>query len=66
MKNGYATPDRFEHVYAFAFTVEEAERIALEANRLGVTRKGKFIADTFVVSNIPGCLPAVTGILEAK
>jgi hypothetical protein len=58
---GYAGPDSIAHVFSFAHTVEEAQKIADEANRSGTTRRGKFTAGSFTVAHIPGRLPAVVG-----
>ena len=65
MKRGYSGPDELAHVYNFARTIEEAQQIALDANRFGVTRNGKFVAGSFTVAEIAGRLPAVIGLLTA-
>lgn len=62
----YEGPDELSHVYAFARTEERAAEIALTANTLGVTRKGKFVAGSFKVAEIPDRLPAVIGTLTGN
>lgn len=62
----YNAPDELAHVFAFAYTEEDAQRIADMANREGATRRGKFVPGTFVVSHIEGRLPAVTGTLTGN
>ena len=62
----YKHPDEFAHVYAFAYTTQEAEAIARDANALQLTRKGKFVPGTFRVEHIPGRVPAVIGDLSGN
>jgi hypothetical protein len=62
----YLFPDFLAHVYVFAQTAEIAGEIAREANRLELTMHGKFVAGSFVVTHVPGRLPAVTGTLTGN
>lgn len=63
---GYKRPDEFEHVYAWATTDAEAQKIADDANWIGVTGGGKFVPGSFEVTHIPGRAPAVTGTLTGN
>jgi hypothetical protein len=51
-----------ENIYAFAHSVESAQRVADEANRVHPW-PGKFLKGSFRVAEIPGRLPAVVGDL---
>lgn len=68
-KPTYAGPDRFDHVYSFARTMEEARQLAVTANSAGVTGpRGKFEAGSFAVvetvhSDLGYTGPAVVGRL---
>ena len=57
------TTANMSNVYAFAATVETADRIAKEANAQRVTRKGLFVPGSFAVAMIEGRCPAVIGTL---
>jgi hypothetical protein len=62
----YKGPDEFAHVYSWANSDQEAKAIAAEANRTGMTRKGKFVAGSFRVEHISGRVPAVVGDLTGN
>jgi hypothetical protein len=65
-RTSYNGPDELAHVYSFFLTVEDADQGARDANELGITRKGKFVAGSFRVADIPGRMPAVVGDLTGN
>lgn len=71
-KTQYAGPDRFDHVYSFARTMEEARQLAVTANSAGVTGPhGKFERGSFAVvetvhSDLGYTGPAVVGRLTGS
>lgn len=62
----YKKSDELDNVYVFTHSIGHAIEFAMEVNRLGITRKGKFVAGSFEAQTIPGRLPAVVGRLTGN